>query len=119
MSTTASIYVFFRTAVLFRGRTTQILSNLSPKRGCGPKRVNNTISPTTRTFFRPTHIVVQAGVVGGDDADAPAAALGVFKPQDTAALRAVAVQVRWITTLALILQNFTPAVVPVAVGNTL
>ena len=28
-----------RTAVLFRGQTIQIVSNLSPKRDCGPKRV--------------------------------------------------------------------------------
>ena len=30
----------FRTAVPFWGQTTQILSNLSPKWDCGPKRVN-------------------------------------------------------------------------------
>ena len=30
----------FRTAVPFWGQTTQILSKLSPKRDCGPKRVN-------------------------------------------------------------------------------
>lgn len=37
----------------------------------------------------------EAGAVSGDAGAGPAA-LGVFKPQDTAALRAVAVQVRWV-----------------------
>ena len=32
-----------RTAVPFWGQTTQIISNLSPKRDCGPKRVNTAV----------------------------------------------------------------------------
>lgn len=55
---------------------------------------------TVAGILEPTTIAAaaaagEAGAVSGDAGAGPAA-LGVFKPQDTAALRAVAVQVRWV-----------------------
>ena len=38
---TSFLFTLFRTAVSFWGQTTQILSNLSPKRDCGPRRVSS------------------------------------------------------------------------------
>ena len=44
----------FRTAVSFWGQTSQILSNLSPERDCGPKRVNDQF-PSTSFWKRRGH----------------------------------------------------------------
>ena len=46
----------FRTAVPFWGQTSQIISNLSPKRDCSPRRVksrNNNTNTGTRPKLRP------------------------------------------------------------------
>ena len=43
MFPTAALMNPFRTAVPFLGQTTQILTTLSPKRDCGPKRVKVTV----------------------------------------------------------------------------